>query len=102
MITTMKPYRRLLTAVSALSLVLCMGTVALWVRSFWVCDQFICDVHGAPGARVSAGDEHFDFIGTEPGRFYVGSGATPYYGKMIGVPLAPRGWHHEAQPSADY
>ena len=43
--------RRLFTIVAALSLLLCLATVVLWVRSYWVGDSwFVYD--------PSAGEEH--------------------------------------------
>jgi hypothetical protein len=41
--------RRLLTFASALSLLLCMATVVLWVRSYWVHDS-IEYLHDLPGS----------------------------------------------------
>jgi hypothetical protein len=34
--------RRLVTLAAAASLVLCIATVALWVRSYWAWDQVVC------------------------------------------------------------
>src|SRR5688572_17981963 len=31
--------RRLFASVSVLSLILCLATVGLWVRSYWICDH---------------------------------------------------------------
>ena len=43
--------RRLFTLASALSLVLCIGVVALWVRSYWTEDELLYQTH-TPGGLL--------------------------------------------------
>jgi hypothetical protein len=50
--------RRLLTCLSALSLILCVGTVALWVRSYWVIGSVSFEHHAGRLYGLSFANGH--------------------------------------------
>jgi hypothetical protein len=85
--------RRLLTILSAISLLLCVATVVLWVRSYYVCDQGWITLHAEakfPGAtqigiwsefgglELQISHEGQDYM-TGP-RTYFGSGSLVHHG----------------------
>ena len=49
--------RRLFTLLSALSLLLCVAAVVLWVRSYWLCDFVGWSVVNYLKAEIVPGEE---------------------------------------------
>ena len=78
--------RRLFTLLSAVSLVLCLGTCVLWVRSYWVADEL---------KRWEIRD-----YGTPPTRYYVELRATTSRGRVVvaaaskHIATKPELWSH--------
>jgi hypothetical protein len=75
--------RRLFAGVSVLSLILCLATVGLWVRSYWAHDVFYRYSGGAKGFQLhsSTGD------------------VVVYLGRNSPGVARADGWHHFAQPT---
>jgi len=74
--------RRVLTIVSALSLLLCVGTCVLWVRSYWVMDSV--------GSFRNAGD--IAYLSSLRGELsLIWSNHPEHWGQ----------WHYQAEPLLD-
>ena len=102
--------RRLLNLLTVLSLVLCVAAVALWVRSYWRCDD----------VRVGTGRAYGVFhviVATGPGRLRVGTcrehlldpaDPDPRRGRLLvwrhgSYPAGPQYcWFCQSSPAAAY
>ncbi len=87
--------RRLLNILSALSLLLCVGTVALWVRSYWVSDTLTSYSNlrligaGSVQGRLAFVTVYFDKP-PAPRTVHNGWASLPVGNAFTGIP----GWRH--------
>jgi hypothetical protein len=96
---------------AALSLILCLATAALWVRSYWRLDAISrATVEGGPGADSEAGGPTSVFTGFESERggllLYRSRQSIhrldpPDYGKFR-AEQEPHGWRHRTMPPDRY
>jgi hypothetical protein len=72
--------RWMLNGMTVLSLLLCVGTVALWVRSYWVADRwFWCDTFSQGGVVLARGSLLVHRELAVDGRIYYASTAHGYH-----------------------
>jgi hypothetical protein len=82
---------RVFTFVAALSLLLCIATTVLWVRSYWGCDDIGVEWSGKNNGRSA---ELYTVRGRIGMGFAHGIDLRP---DMGGSPFAPAGWNFFAQ-----
>src|SRR5688500_18467235 len=67
--------RRLFTVLSALSLLLCVAVVVLWVRSYWVIDLYVWDRAPVGSthhlASIASYDGNVEWVRQDPGKLPV-------------------------------
>jgi hypothetical protein len=97
--------RRFFNVLAAVSLILCVAIIVLWVRSYWVDDSWKCQTLDAPKSRWTEYELSSDFGAIYalyfPIQFSMPADATDRL--QSGADEAP-GYYHIARPShpADY
>jgi hypothetical protein len=90
---------RLFTFASAMSLILCVATVALCVRSYWVEDTV-----GWCSGRIELGPKKYRGtwrgLLSSSGRLSIGHDIRNAF-KPVLLPQVPRGWWHESRSSPE-
>ena len=85
-------------ALAAASLLLCLATAGLWVRSYWVYDQFVAAAPERGGITIGTMvPAYYDFAGSYRGRFAVWfgwserprTGPTPRWEITVDHPSRP-------------